>query len=151
MEVVTCTLTTTPDTAPQGKQASYAVHQNGNPVGSVSFPESSSVITFGNGPAIGDQLWEVDQKNPVDRYGNVHFPSNSGVTVISPSGGGFDSHGTLPGAEDPQHPFQNADVRIASSGEPTVVQHVRDKNDSNADTGETVDWTWDSSKFVARK
>lgn len=151
MEVVAYTLTITPDTAPQGKRASYAVYQNGNPVGYVSSPESSSVISFGNGPAMGDQLWEVDRKNPVDKYGNVYFSSNSGVTVISPSDGGFDSHGTMPGAEDPQYPFQNAGVKIDSSGEPTVVQHVTDKNDSNADTGETVDWTWDSSKFVARK
>ncbi|WP_369060776.1 hypothetical protein [Kocuria rhizophila] len=149
MVIVSYARITTPDTAPQGKQASYAVYQNGNPVGYVASPESSSVITFGNGPAIGDQLWHLSGRNPVDKYGNVYFSSNSGVTVITPTDKGFDSHGTMPGAENPQYPFENAGLTIDSSGEPTVIQHVTDKDHS--DTGKTVNWTWDGSTFVAQK
>ena len=149
MEIVSYTLTTVPDTAPQGKRPSYAVYQNGQSVGYASSPEKTTAVSFGAEPMIGDQLWEVDPKNPVDKYGNVYFSDSMGVTVISPTEKGYDSHGTLPGSEKSQYPFEQAGVTIDAAGEPTVTQKV--VGSDGVLTGETVQWTWNGSAFEAQK
>ena len=149
MEIVVYTLTTVPDTAPQGKRPSYAVHQDGHAVGYASSPEKTPVVSFGPEPVIGDQMWGVNPKHPVDTYGNVYFSDSMGVTVISPTERGYDSHGTLPGSEKPGFPFQSAGASIDPAGEPTVTQKVLGKD--HVYTGETVKWTWNGSQFVVKK
>lgn len=149
MEIVAYTLTTVPDTAPQGKRSSYAVYQDGHAVGYASSPEKTTVVSFGPEPVIGDQMWGVNPKHPVDKYGNVYFSDSMGVTVISPTERGYDSHGTLPGSEKPGFPFQSAGASIDPAGEPTVTQKVLGKD--HVYTGETVKWTWNGSQFVVKK
>ncbi|MCC5672294.1 hypothetical protein [Kocuria rhizophila] len=149
MEIVAYTLTTVPDTAPQGKRPSYAVYQDGHAVGYASSPEKTTVVSFGPEPVIGDQMWGVNPKHPVDKYGNVYFSDSMGVTVISPTERGYDSHGTLPGSEKPGFPFQSAGAIIDPAGEPTVTQKVLGKD--HVYTGETVKWTWNGSQFVVKK
>ena len=149
MEIVAYERITQPDTAPQGKQPSYAVYQAGRAVGYVASPPENHVVSFGPGPVIGDQTWEVAGA-PKDKYGNVYLSDSTGVTVITPSADGYDSHGTMPNVNlVPDYPFQRAGLRIDAAGEPTVV--VLQVDEKGTETGKAVNWTWEGGKFVAQK
>lgn len=149
MEIVAYERITQPDTAPQGKQPSYAVYQAGKAVGYVASPPENHVVSFGPGPVIGDQTWEVAVE-PKDRYGNVYLSDSTGVTVISPTEKGYDSHGTMPNVNlVPDYPFQRAGLTSDAAGEPTVT--VRQVDEKGMETGKTVNWAWDGGKFVAQK
>lgn len=146
LEIVAYERITTPDSAPQGKQGSYALYQNGEPVGYVA-QTSGEVVSFGPKPVIGDQIWELANGSNVDKYGNVYLSYGDGVTVLTPTDKGYDSRGTMPGtAKSGDSPFAWAGVRISADGEPTIVSKVI--GEGGSPTGETADYTWNGSGFV---
>ncbi|WP_369060778.1 hypothetical protein [Kocuria rhizophila] len=139
-----------PETAPQGKQPSYAVYRGDTAVDYVVNPDATTLVSFGPAPVIGDQVWDIAGDTPVDRYGNVYLSSSKGVTVISPTKEGYTSHGTIPEANlIPPFPSNPAGLRIDASGEPTIL--VKDVAPGGAPTGKTLEYTWDGSTFVQSK
>ena len=150
MEIVAYTLTTVPDTAPQGKRPSYAVYQDGHAVGYASSPEKTTVVSFGPEPVIGDQMWGVNPKHPVDKYGNLYLSSGEGVTVISPTDEGYSSNGTIPEANViTPYPTNPAGLTIDASGEPTIL--IKDVAPGGAPNGKTLEYIWNGSTFVLKK
>lgn len=58
--------------------AGCALHQGGQRWTTWPCPEKATVVALGSAAAIGDQVWQVDEKHPVDRCGNVlSVPSSS--------------------------------------------------------------------------
>ena len=148
MEVVTYHQVTSPDgAAPSTGVASYALYQNGQPVGYVGSENSSPVVSFGASPALGGQTWELDNGSNVDKYGNVYLSYDAGVTVLTPTDRGYDSQGTMPPDEGAaKTSFAHADLRISEDGEPTVTQKTLGTD--GGETGETVDYTWNGQALV---
>ncbi|WP_233438724.1 hypothetical protein [Kocuria varians] len=149
LEIVSYLTITSGGAAPSEGLPSYAVYQNGRPVGFVSSPEGTKEVNFSSGKALAGQTWEVAKDQPVDRFGNVYLSYDSGVTVLTPTDQGFDSHGTMPGVKDSQYPFSRAGLKIDGAGTPTVIQKVVDKD--GTETGKTVTWSWDGNQFVQDK
>ncbi len=120
MEVVTYHEVTSPEgAAPSTGLASYALYQNGQPVGYVGSEDSSPVVFFGTSPSLGGQKWEL----------------NNG------------SNGTMPPGEGAvKTPFSNADLKISEDGEPTVIQKTLEGE--GRETGETVNYVWDGQALV---
>lgn len=143
MEIVSYERVMHPETAPQGKQPSYAVYRDGTPVDYVVNPDATTLISFGPAPVIGDQVWDIAGGTPVDRYGNVYLSSSEGVTVISPTEKGYTSHGTIPEANlIPPFPSNPAGLRIDAAGEPTILVEDTD--------GTTMEYIWNGSTFVLK-
>ncbi|QMS55775.1 hypothetical protein [Kocuria varians] len=149
LEIVTYLQITSGGAAPSEGVPSYAVYQNGHPVGYVSSPEGTKVVNFSDGKALAGQTWEVGKDHPVDRYGNVYISYDTGLTVLTPTDKGFDSQGTMPPAEDAKFPFSHASLKLDAAGQPTVIQRVVDKD--GTETGKTVNWTWENNTFVQEK
>lgn len=148
MEVVTYhEVTSAPGAAPSTGKASYALYQDGQPVGYVGTDADGTEVSFGPSPALGGQTWELANGSNVDKYGNVYLSYDDGVTVLSPTEKGYDSNGTMPPVEGIQAPFVNSGLKIDAEGEPTIIQNHVDAN--GAETGETTELTWDGSGFTA--
>ncbi len=149
MEVVTYHEVTSPEgAAPSTGKASYALYQNGQPVGYVGTDADGTEVNFGPSPALGGQTWELANGSNVDKYGNVYLSYDDGVTVLSPTDKGYDSNGTMPPVRGIEAPFVNSDLKIDESGEPTIIQ--KKMNADGEDTGETTEFTWDGSGFTAK-
>lgn len=149
MEVVTYhEVTSAPGAAPSTGKASYALYQNGQPVGYVGTDADGTEVSFGPSPALGGQTWELNNGSNVDKYGNVYLSYDKGVTVLTPTEAGYDSKGTMPPVRGIQAPFVNSDLTIDESGEPTITQNAIDANGEK--TGETTQFTWDGSGFTAK-
>lgn len=148
MEVVTYHEVTSPEgAAPSTGLASYALYQNGQPVGYVGSEDSSPVVSFGTSPSLGGQKWELNNGSNVDKYGNVYLSYDKGVTVLTPTDQGYDSNGTMPPGEGAvKTPFSNADLKISEDGEPTVIQKTLEGE--GRETGETVNYVWDGQALV---
>ena len=149
MEVVTYHEVTSPEgAAPSTGKASYALYQNGQPVGYVGTDADGTEVSFGPSPALGGQTWELNNGSNVDKYGNVYLSYGSGVTVLTPTDQGYDSHGTMPPVRGIEAPFVNSDLKVDEDGEPTIIQKMM--NAHGEDTGETTEFTWDGSGFTAK-
>lgn len=134
----------TTDAAPSSGIGSYALYQDGRPVGYAK--ASARTITFGPGPALGDPKtdWNLQNGSNVDRYGNVYLSGNGPVTVLTPVQDGYSSQGTLPGGE---HEIGHAHLSIDPSGEPTIVQ---DEFVDGKKSGEkTLHWNQEKLAFTA--
>ena len=150
MEIVSYERVVEPGSVPADKQASYAVYQNGQAVGYVPPREGTTVVSFGPAPVLGAQEWDLRTNSTVDKYGNVYLTDGQGVTVLTPTDKGYDSHDTMPAQRGTSnHPFNWADLVIHATGEPTVIQHVT--NEQGNDSGKRVNWTWNGQEFVAQK
>lgn len=73
MEIVSYERVVEPGSVPAGKQASYAVYQNGQAVGYVPPREGTTVVSFGPAPVLGAQEWDLRTNSTVDKYGNVYL------------------------------------------------------------------------------
>lgn len=148
LEVVTYFHVTSPEgAAPFQGRPSYAIYQNGRAVGYMSSPEGTKEVSFAPQKSLGGQVWDVATEHPVDKYGNVYLSYDGGVTVLTPTAKGLDSHGTMPGAENPEYPFQHAGLRLDAAGEPMVIQRYVDQ--SGNETGGEALWAWQDGRFVA--
>lgn len=145
MEVVTYfTQTSGEGAAPSTGNASYALYQDGTPVGYVG--TEGEVVHFGPSPVLPGQTWELANGSNVDKYGNVFFSYEDGVTVLTPTDEGYDSHGSLPQPEDVKTPFDHAGLRIDETGEPTILQKTYGKD--GVETGQIIEHTWDGNAFA---
>ena len=150
MEIVSYERVMHPETAPQGKQPSFAVYRAGKAVNYEVNPDATTLVSFGPAPVIGDQIWEIAGKTPVDRYGNLYLSSGQGVTVVSPTAEGYSSNGTIPEANlIPPYPTNPAGLRIDAAGEPTIV--VKDVAPGGAPTGKVLEYGWNGTTFVQKK
>ena len=150
MEVVSYERVTHADTAPQGKQPSFAVYQGNTPVNYEVNRDATTLVSFGPAPVIGDQVWDVAGGTPVDKYGNLYLSSGEGVTVISPTDEGYSSNGTIPEANViTPYPTNPAGLTIDASGEPTIL--IKDVAPGGAPNGKTLEYIWNGSTFVLKK
>ena len=150
MEIVSYERVMHPETAPQGKQPSFAVYRAGKAVNYEVNPDATPLVSFGPAPVIGDQIWEIAGKTPVDRYGNLYLSSGQGVTVVSPTAEGYSSNGTIPEANlIPPYPTNPAGLRIDAAGEPTIV--IKDVAPGGAPTGKVLEYGWNGTTFVQKK
>ena len=149
MEVVTYhEVTSAPGAAPSTGEGSYALYQDGRPVGFVPSADGVGVVTFGQEPKLPGQTWDLANGSNVDKHGNVFLSYGDGVTVLTPTEKGYDSNGSMPPAEGEKAPFSNSGLKIDANGEATIIQKKVDEN--GTDTGETVEYTWDGSGFTAK-
>ncbi|RKQ34981.1 hypothetical protein C1C97_006780 [Kocuria tytonis] len=150
MEVVSYERVMHADTAPQGKQPSFAVYQGNTPVNYEVNRDATTLVSFGPAPVIGDQVWDVAGNTPVDTHGNLYLSSSKGVTVISPTDEGYSSNGTIPEANViTPYPTNPAGLTIDASGEPTIL--VKDVAPGGAPNGKTLKYVWNGSTFVLKK
>ncbi|WP_330445784.1 hypothetical protein OH817_08325 [Kocuria rhizophila] len=150
MEVVSYERVTHADTAPQGKQPSFAVYQGNTPVNYEVNRDATTLVSFGPAPVIGDQVWDVAGGTPVDKYGNLYLSSGEGVTVISPTDEGYSSNGTIPEANViTPYPTNPAGLTIDASGESTIL--IKDVAPGGAPNGKTLEYIWNGSTFVLKK
>lgn len=150
MEIVSYERVVHADTAPQGKQPSFAAYWNGKPANYETNPDATTLVSFGPAPVIGDQTWDIAGKTPVDRYGNLYLSSGRGVTVVSPTTTGYSSNGTIPEANVfPSYPHDPAGLQIDAAGEPTII--VKDMARGGAPTGKILEYGWSGTTFVQKK
>ncbi|MBD2761826.1 hypothetical protein IEE92_04535 [Kocuria sp. cx-116] len=149
MTIVAYEKTLQADSAPQVKEASYGLYQNGAPVGYVGPTEGATVIAFTTEQVFPQHPWELANETNVDKHGNVFFNYVDGVTVLTPTEQGYDSKGTMPPPEGEKAPFSDSGLKIDESGEATIIQKKVDEN--GHDTGQTVEYAWDGSGFAPKK
>lgn len=145
MEVVAYFNQTSEDgAAPSTGNASYALYQDGTPVGYVG--TEGEVVHFGTSPALPGQTWDLANGSNVDKYGNVYLSFDRGVTVLTPTDEGYNSHGSLPQPEGVGIPFDHAGLKIDETGEPTILQKTFDKD--GVETDQIIEYTWEGNSFA---
>ena len=78
------------------RRPAYGVYQGSRAVG---FEQSGPDVhrsTFTDHPTVGHQVWDVPNGRAVDKHGNVYLSDNEGVTVLTPTGTGYETRGTMP-------------------------------------------------------
>lgn len=147
MEIVAYGREVKPGGAPSSVEPSYALYQNGTPVGYVA-AKGAAVVNFGTAPLLPGQSWELGTGSNVDRHGNVFLSYEDGVTVLTPTDNGYDSQGTMPQPDREKSLFKDSGLRIDANGDATITQ--KKMGSDGTLNGGTVTYTWDGSKFAPK-